>query len=138
MIDSFPKEIVEMSKFLEKVGFAVTEHVVTESFGSKHIIFQNDEIAVRILSDRGIWYIDVAREPGVAWYDIAIVKEEVLGHLGEDVLSLEEQWEFLVAQMSKIKAVLLAADSSKRLNLRRERRAIRRLGILYSPPPITS
>jgi predicted N-acyltransferase len=74
----------------------------------------------------------------VDWYDIAIVEEEVLGQLGEDVLSLEGQWEFLVAQMSKIKAVLLAADSSKRLNLRRERRAIRRLGILYSPPPISS
>lgn len=137
VIALFPDEIIEMTRFLENVEFSVTECVVTQSCGDKHITLQNGEIAVRIISDRGIWYVDVAREPGVDWYDIAIVKEEVLGLLGEDVLSLEEQWEFLVAQMSKIKAVLLAADSSQRLNHLQERRAKRRLGILYSPPPIT-
>ncbi len=128
MIEAFPDEVVEMIRFLENIQFSVTELVVTQSFGSKHITLRNGEIEIRVLNDRGIWDIVVDRQPAADWFDILIIKEEIFGEISDDRLSLDEQWEFLVGHFSRIKEILLAAGSSQRLNSRREQRAIRIFG----------
>jgi hypothetical protein len=130
MTVDFAEEAIRLIEVLERNGFATSGLDSSQSFGNRCIVAQNGKIEIRLLRDRGVWFIEAARQPASAWYDIAILKEEILGQVGDDVLSLGQQAAFLKSHLGEIQSLLVTSGSVLRLETRKELRATRRLGEL--------
>ena len=104
-------------------------------FNNKVLQYGNADIGVRVVSDKGIWYIEVADVAGHPneWYDAAILRDLLLGS-GEDVLPLADQVEFVETQWPAIINRFTPAqreDTHAQLSSLRKDRAKRRFPGLY-------
>ncbi len=84
-------------------GWILGEQLVSSAFGDLAITLRRDNVRMRIVRDRGQWYIEFS-ESGWAseWYDLALIQEVLTGSIGEDVLSLEQQVRIVSSNWPKI------------------------------------
>ena len=129
-----PKEIADFEAFLGKNGLILRRREEQPVFSDKMILYGNLDISVRIVSDRGIWYVEVAdgARPD-EWYDAAIIRD-LFGCHGEDVLSLADQvriiqmnWQSIVDGFGFVNR----ENTHVRLDALRKARAKRRFPGLY-------
>jgi hypothetical protein len=125
--------IQQVISFLESVGLSRKATDNADGFGSGAIRYQNG-VSVRILNDRGDWFIEVSdsQRPN-EWYDMALLRE-FLGESGSDVLDVPEQVAILTSRWDAIRSAFepaRAAESHRRLQLLREERAKRRFPAWY-------
>lgn len=135
MSELLPTEIIELEAFLKNAGLKLQFEEKSAAFGNRLIQFANEQIAVRITSDRGVWFVELSDpldETG-DWYDAALMRDLLSGH-GEDVLTLPDQvrfvrdsWKSIVGRFDANNRVLTHA---RLIELRRER-AKRRIPELY-------
>jgi hypothetical protein len=99
----WPREVVSFEAFLGRAGLVRQRIDQRPEFGNKLLQCGNAHVAVRIISDRGIWYVEVTDVAGRLdeWYDAGIVRDLLLGS-SEDVLTLRAQIEFVEAHWSEI------------------------------------
>jgi len=97
MVLLWPEVVRDFEGFLTKEGLMFQQRLEDQAaYGNKLLQYGNADILVRIVSDRDIWYIEVAEantQPN-EWYDAAIVRDLLIGS-GEDVLSFTEQMDFI-------------------------------------------
>ena len=128
-----PEQIQPVISFLENVGLSRMATDDVNGFGSQVITYQNG-VGVRMLSDRGDWFIEVSdsQRPN-QWYDMALLRD-FLGDSGPDVLGLPEQAAILTSRWAAIRGLFepaRAAESHRRLQCLRENRAKRRFPTWY-------
>lgn len=137
MDTTWPKVVADFETFLQKVGMACRRHEDQAVFGNKILQCENANIEVRVVSDRDVWFVEVAdivTRPN-EWYDAAILRDLLLGR-GEDVLSLTDQVEIVETNWPAIVGHFSSAqreDTHARLALLRRERAERRFPGLYGP-----
>jgi hypothetical protein len=138
---NWPKAITDFEEFLKNLGLRCDRREEEASFSNKLLQFSGANMTVRAVSDRGIWFIELA---GVnpqfgEWYDAAIFRDLLLGP-GEDVLPVQEQVEFIEKNWTAICSLFDPKQitcASARLALLRQERARRRLpGFFRSPVSI--
>lgn len=106
---NFPKNVSIFLDFLEKQqGFSLEDQQESEGFGDIFLILRKESFLIRLVHDRGIWFIEIAsNEQPNEWYDIILVKEHFTTRIEKDMLEFNEQCEFLKANfpliMSSIK-----------------------------------
>ena len=93
---SWPKAITDFEEFLKRTGLQCERRQEEASFGNKLLQYSGPFMSVRAVSDRGIWFIEVAGGEARSdqWYDVAILRDLLVGP-GEDVLPLQEQVDFV-------------------------------------------
>jgi hypothetical protein len=137
MDSTWPNTVVDFERFLSGAGFVCQHRKELSTFSNKIIEYANSSVGVRVVSDRGIWFVEVAdilNQPK-EWYDAAILRDLVLGP-GEDVLPLPEQIQIIKENLPTIVRLFDPSEREvtlTRLNLLRKERAKRRFpGIEFS------
>jgi hypothetical protein len=135
---TWPPAITEFERFLFSVGLQLERRDVEAAFGNKLLLYVGERLTVRVVSDRGIWFIEVTNAKGGAgnWYDAAIIRD-LFGSEGEAILSLEQQISFIEDNWLGINNCFGPSawqQTSARLSFLREERTKRRIPGLFSPP----
>jgi hypothetical protein len=127
---TWPKEVMGFEAFLVDAGLVCQQRTTETVFGNEIVQYGGPGIGVRVGSDRGVWFVEVAdsdTRPG-EWYDAALLRDFVLGN-GEDVLTLAEQigtirdnWPVIVESFRPARR----DDTHAQLSLLRKERAKRR------------
>jgi hypothetical protein len=138
---NWPKAITDFEEFLKNSGLRCDRREEEASFSNKLLQFSGVNMTVRAVSDRGIWFIELAgaNPQSGEWYDAAILRDLLIGQ-GEDVLPVQEQVEFIEKNWTAICSLFDPKEiryASARLALLRQERARRRLpGFFPSPVSI--
>lgn len=129
---TWPDAIQDFELFLAKAGLTPQERLEDPAAtGNRLVQYGGVDIAVRVVSDRYKWYVEVA-EPVTQpadWYDAAILRDLLVGR-GEDVLSLPEQIGFVQTNWAGIVGCfdpVHREDSHSRLVVLRRERVRRRI-----------
>ncbi|HWE01863.1 MAG TPA: hypothetical protein VG326_05585 [Tepidisphaeraceae bacterium] len=135
MNSTWPKEVADFEAFLTNAGLVCQRREEQAAFGNKVLQYGNASIAVRLVSDRGVWYVEVADAAGrpTDWYDAAILRDLLNGR-GDDVLPLRNQIETVEINWPQIVSGFDPAQSKNthaRLALLRRERAQRRFPGVY-------
>jgi hypothetical protein len=128
---SWPKAITDLEGFLDRVGLKCERREEEASFSNKLLQYEGKPVKVRAVSDRGIWFVEVADAQARSnqWYDVAIIRDLLIGQ-GEDVLPLQEQVDLLEQNWPAICSRFSPSEreyTSARLALLRQERTRRRL-----------
>jgi hypothetical protein len=131
--------VVKLEAFLTTVGLHIEHQEESAAFGDKLFLYKEEYLKVRVISDRNVWFVEVANVQAAdsQWFDVAIIRELLFGPGGEDVLSLEQQIDFVEGNWSAISICFGPCQwlqTSDRLSFLREERTKRRLPGLFSPP----
>jgi hypothetical protein len=116
---------------MEKDCEMCLEHQHTfPSFGDTIISLRKQHFRVRLLRDRGDWFVEASSDQKPdEWYDMALLQEEVTSQVEKDVLDFDEQAAILRAKWQEIEDMLTGSDSNvvhASLERRRQERAKRR------------
>ena len=130
MKPTWPKEVLDFESYLENDGLVCRRRREEATFGDKLLEYANADIKLRILSDRGIWFIEVGDVSAHTdeWYDAALF-HDLLNGQGKDVLSLSEQIAVIKADWARIISSFRPTERENthaRLALLRKERAKRR------------
>jgi hypothetical protein len=79
---------------LEAAGFVLTGHVESHSFGDERTSFHRGGLNVRIVRDRGQWFLDVASDASGGWHD---VRDWIRCAKTEDIGTLDKMSEMAAA-----------------------------------------
>lgn len=136
MSAEWPDKFGRFEEFLSAQGLSCQRRETTPRYGEKLAQYGNGRIAVRILSERGVWWAEVADIAGRPdeWYDAAIVRDLIKGR-GEDVLPITEQMRIIEDNWSAIADAFAPAnreETHKRLDILRNERAKRRFPKAFS------
>jgi hypothetical protein len=106
--DVFPAEVQSLHDELLRRGYATVEELYDEaSFGNALLVLERDSTFIRLLRDRGQWFVGVAEAPGshgfapVIWHAFL---ESSMPSL--KIPSFEEQAQWLLADLPRIELVL--------------------------------
>jgi hypothetical protein len=67
-----PRPVAELASWLVARGFDVETGQLSLAFGSQVLVFRDETIAVRAVSDRGLWSLEIATPQRDNWYDAEI------------------------------------------------------------------
>jgi hypothetical protein len=137
---SWPNAIINLERFLDRVGLKCERREEEASFGNKLLQYEGELAKVRAVSDRGVWFVEVADAQAQSnqWYDVAILRDLLIGQ-GEDVLPLQEQVDLLERNWPAICSRFSPSEreyTSTRLAILRQERARRRLPGFFRSPPV--
>jgi hypothetical protein len=129
----WPLELQDFEAFLARTEVNLRVRQTGNGFGDGFIEYTASDLRVRIVSDRGQWFVDVsaAAPAEEAWYDPAIIRDYLMGH-GDDVLTLQEQTDFIKHNWQEIRdkfSPSLQQRTLLALNVLRKDRASRRIGL---------
>lgn len=135
--EGWPEIVAALEDFLKEVGLECERREEGASFGNKLLQYGDKVVMVRVVSDRGVWFIEVAGSQAqpVQWYDVAILRDLLAGP-GEDVLPLQAQVDFLEKHWSNVVERLSPPeldDSAAQLAVLRHERARRRFPGFFPP-----
>ena len=130
MDSNWPRVIDDFAKFLTDAGLQFQSRKEEAVFNNKVLEYDGQRVNVRIVSDRSIWYVEVAdaSHQSHEWYDSAILRDLLLGS-GEDVLPLQRQIEIIETNWPAIISLFSPSQEEhthSRLAILREERAKRR------------
>jgi len=127
---SLPNSVNDVMRFLRAAGL-VWEELRDGPGPNEMLLYHGPVVDVRIVSDRGIWYIECSDSRGnqKEWYDVALVKLLLCGDT-PDILTIEEQAQFVVKCWNEVLDLFEpsnAQDTHSKLSLLRQERMRRRL-----------
>jgi hypothetical protein len=130
MDSNWPRVVDDFTKFLTDAGLQLRTRKEEAVFSNKILQYDGQRVNVRIVSDKGVWYVEVAdaSHQSNEWYDTAIVRDLILGP-GEDVLSLQNQIEIIETNWPAITGLFSPSQEEhthSRLAILREERSKRR------------
>jgi hypothetical protein len=115
MAATWPSEVEAFESFLRMKGAICRRRAESASFGDKVAEYDAGPISVRISSDRGIWYVEIAdARDEQEWSDAALIRDLLVGPRS-DVLDIREQIEFVE---KKWDAIVQAFDDAHRAETR--------------------
>jgi len=111
-------------------GLTIKETRTSSSFGDAIISLQGRHLRVRLVHDKGDWYVEASsnQKPDI-WYDMALLQEQITNQVGEDVLDLDEQAVVFRARWQEIADMLTGPNLNvmhQALERRRQDRVKRR------------
>lgn len=104
MADQIPNELGFLVDWLTRRGFRRTEQQISAEFGNRFTVLEREKCRVRLVRERGQWWVEVAAPDGHGWFDLDIWRSCLEG--GEAPLeasTLREQISYLRRRLSKIK-----------------------------------
>ncbi|MDQ2834433.1 MAG: hypothetical protein M3Y50_11925 [Acidobacteriota bacterium] len=127
---NWPRVVDDFAKFLTDAGLQFQTRKEEAVFSNKTLQYGGQSINVRIVSEKGVWYVEIAdaSHQSNEWYDAAILRDLILGP-GEDVLSLQSQIEIIETNWAAINSLFSPSQEKHthpRLAILREERAKRR------------
>jgi hypothetical protein len=134
MNSTWPKEVVDFEDFLTRDGLSCQHREESPSFGDKLLQYANARIGVRVGSDRGVWFVDIADMSGrpEEWYDAAIRPGEDVLPLPEKIELIEAHWPAIIERFS----LPQQEDTHARLALLRQECAKRRYPGFFLHPEL--
>jgi hypothetical protein len=134
MTENWPNELPTFELFLREKGLVCRRRGRIPRYGEHLALYGDGKISVRVLSEKGQWFTEVADNAGrpEEWYDAAILRDLVQGS-GEDVLSLAEQMKVIEDNWSAITNAFRPEHrehTHQHLGLLRKQRAKRRFPAL--------
>jgi len=131
--------VAKLGGFLKSIGLHLEHQEESAAFGNKLFLYRGESLKLRVLSDRSVWLVEVANVQAAdsQWFDVAIIRELLFGAKGEDILSLEQQIDFIEGNWSAISICFGPSQwlqTSARLSFLCEERIKRRLPGLFTPP----
>jgi hypothetical protein len=131
----WPEAVADFKVFCSQAGLVCQRREEHASFGNKMVQYGSASVGLRVVSDRGIWFVEVAdftHHPN-EWYDAAILRDLLIGP-GADVLTLPDQIEFVEMSWPQILSGFGSErniDTHERLARLRGERLRRRLPQLF-------
>lgn len=113
-----PESVSSLLSFLENEGGLSIESQSIDSaaFGNIVIVLRGRLLRVRIVRDRNEWAVEISSDQKPdEWYDMALLKEQITGRAGQDVLSFDEEAAVLRANWQGIVSMLTGRGSRKTL-----------------------
>jgi hypothetical protein len=132
MAAELPEVLADMVARLEEWGFSITAQEASTGFGDRVVVLRKGPLAVRLVADRGQWFIELAPGDCDDWFDPDVWKSCVDGaRIPDESSALSAQAEFVVRNLDQL---LRAAAGGQRdllscLRDNRAGRARRRLGL---------
>jgi hypothetical protein len=103
MAIDWPDEVVAFEDFLKNKGLTCQRREKLPSFGDKLVQFSGEKLAVRVFSERAVWFVDVADAAHPQeWYDAGILRDLILGPstgampLADQIKLVKENWSVIV------------------------------------------
>ncbi len=89
-----PDAVMQFEEYLKSKGLRRQRREKRPSFGDTFIQYADNSVAVRIFSERGIWFVDISDVAGrpQEWYDAGIIRDLIVGH-EKDGMPLADQIE---------------------------------------------
>lgn len=125
--DVIPPEAEALADDLQRRGYSVAEERYDEaSFGNTLIVLERDTTRVRLVRDRGQWFVEVAG--GHDWFSPVIWRAFLESSMPPvEIVPLAVQARWLLDDLGRIQAIGdLTEDQLADLNDRRSRRAAAR------------
>lgn len=133
MDKQLPEVLAGLWQRLEAAGFSVNAEPPLPSFGDRVITFVQAPLAIRLISDRGQWFIAMTRPAWHDWFDADLWQACLDNETGEQPgTSLADQATFVTNNLDRLAAAAEGTSSAGLLQLLKQRRAAgakRRLGI---------
>ena len=70
--DQIPEDLPVLAHWLTSQGFTLTEHHVSSAFGDRLLLFEREPCRVRLVRDRGQWFLEIAGPTTSDWFDADI------------------------------------------------------------------
>lgn len=126
-----PAPLASLAARLDDLGFACDATDASEIFGDRVVVCEGPTLAVRMVSDRGEWFLEVARVDWGDWFDAdvwkACLEDSELPFHPRD---LSAQAEYVALNVQRLAAAVEAdEDVLGCLRQGRAERARRRLGL---------
>jgi len=130
MAIDWPLEVVAFEDFLKSKGLTCQRREKLSSFGDKLVQFSDEKLAVRVFSERAVWFVDVADAAAhpKEWYDAGILRDFMLGpatgaiSLADQIKLVKENWPVIVhcfaapqLEVTRKRLAGLQQDRAKRL-----------------------
>jgi len=127
-----PDALAVLVSRLRAAGFSPVRSARTESFGDRLVVYAKSRLLVRIVSDRGQWFVEVGARDWDDWFDADTWKGCLDGtDVAIEPSTTSEQAEFLGQNLDRIVG---AVDKNrglfKCLSEKRALRATQRLGLV--------
>jgi hypothetical protein len=124
----WPEALGAFEDFLKGKGLVCECRGTVPRYKEKLALYGNDKIAVRVLSERGVWFADVAdiaARPD-EWYDAEILRYLVTGRdealsIAEQLRAIEENWVAILDSFTPVHR----DETHKRLEVLRKERSRR-------------
>lgn len=127
-----PDAVAVLIARLEEWGVSTTSEEAQEGFGDRTIVATNPPIDVRLVSDRGQWFIELAHTDWDDWFDPDVWRACLNDNaIPDEPQPFTAQAEFLLEELERIGAAA-QTDGDGLLACLRDRRAARsrrRLGL---------
>lgn len=102
----------------------IDQRVYEEHFGSGWVLLKRDEVRLRILNDRGQWFVEIGSEAAQEeWFDARLVLAEIGAApcMGTDEAALEQLCRLLVDTAPRWEVLFLTATFATARKLLRAR-----------------
>jgi hypothetical protein len=102
-MSDMPAALADLVTWLAAHGFREAGSESSGGFGDRYLVLSGDELAVRILSDRGQWFVDISRPGRTDWYGVELWRVCLHGDGGPvEPMSPDEQAEFVRAEFDSL------------------------------------
>jgi hypothetical protein len=130
MAIDWPDELVPFEDFLKSKSLTCQRREKLPSFGDKLVQFSDEKLAVRVFSERAVWFVDVADADAhpQEWYDAGMLRDFILGPgtgampLADQIKLVKENWSVIVhnfaapqLEVTRKRLAGLEQDRAKRL-----------------------
>ena len=126
-----PAALASLAARLEDLGYACDATEPSESFGDRVVMCEGPALAVRMVSDRGEWFLEAGGADWGDWFDADVWRACLEGsELPLDPRDLSVQAEYVALNVERLAAA--AEEEGEVLDCLRQRRAERarhRLGL---------
>jgi hypothetical protein len=117
---------------LEEWGFSIADQTEGSAFGDRMIVLSSPPLAVRLVSDRGQWYIELARNDWRDWFDPDVWRSCLQNEAAPtDPRPLNQQAAFVLDNLQTFEDAVVSEQAAGLLRCLKEwrtRRSHRRLG----------
>lgn len=122
-----PAALASLTARLESLGFVCDSPDVSESFGDRVVTCEGLALAVRVVSDRGQWFVEVGRVDWDDWFDPDVWRACIEGaEAPPEPRELAAQAEYVALNVERLAAVAAAAaEETEVLTCLRQARAAR-------------
>jgi len=117
---------------LEQREFSIAAEYASASFGDRAIILANSPLAIRLVAERGLWFIELVCGESDDWFDPDVWRSCLEdAPICDEPSPLAAQAEFIVGNLDRLAAAAEGAQSELLSCLRDKRaaRSRRRLGL---------
>ena len=125
-----PAALTSLTAQLEKLGFVCDAADPSDSFGDRVVTYEGPTLAIRLVSDRGQWFLEAGCADWDDWFDPDVWKACIDGdEVPFEPRELAAQVEYVALNVERLAAAAQAGEVLTCLRQQRAARTNRRLSL---------